>query len=103
MGFARPCCDPGLCLVPGLVESEEAGLSAALNELIRLRDELGGEDPAGELGVGGDGAGLWIPGDLGDAGGGVLEVGLGDGVGGDGGCTLEPVGQEELRIVFADG
>lgn len=102
LGLARPLGDPGLGLIPGLVEGEEARLATALDELIGLCDELGREDPAGELRVGGDGASLGIPGDLGDPRGGVLEVGLGHGVRGDGGRSLEPVGQQELGIVFAD-
>jgi hypothetical protein len=46
--------NPWLRFVPGLVESEQTRLSTALDELIRLGDEFGGEDPAGQLGIGCD-------------------------------------------------
>lgn len=52
--LARALLNPRLRLVPGLVEREETGLSAALDQLIRLRYELRVEDPTGELGVGRD-------------------------------------------------
>jgi len=103
LGFACTLRDPGLRLIPGLVEGEEAGLAAALDELVGLCDELAGEDPGGELGIRGDRAGLRIPADLRDLGGRVREVGLDYSVGCDGRCPLEPVREEELGIVFADG
>ena len=53
--------NPLLGLIPSLVESKETGLTTTLDELIRLCDELSGEDPARELSVGGDGIGLGIP------------------------------------------
>ena len=98
-----PLLDPLLCLVPCLVESEQTGLSTTLDELVRLSDELGVEHPAGELGIGGDRVRLGVPGDLGDFYGGVLEFGLDLGMGSDGGCALEPVGEEQLGVVLADG
>ena len=102
LGLARTLGDPGLCLVPSLVEGEKAGLAAPLDELIWLCDELGGENPARELSVGGDGAGGGIPGDLGYLRGGVDEGGDDLCGGDDWGCTFEPVGKEQLGIVLAD-
>ena len=102
LGLARTLGDPGLCLVPSLVEGEKAGLAAPLDELIWFRDELGGEDPARELSVGGDGAGGGIPGDLGYLRSGVDEGGDDLCGGADWGCALEPVGKEQLGIVLAD-
>jgi hypothetical protein len=32
---------PFLCLIPGFVEREQARLTATLDQLVRLRDELG--------------------------------------------------------------
>lgn len=61
LGLACPCSDPGLRFVPGFVQGEETSLSATLDELIRLRDELGVENPARELGVRGDGVGFGVP------------------------------------------
>ena len=55
---------PFLSLIPGFVEREQARLTATLDQLVRLRDELGREDPARELGVGSDGIGFRVPGDL---------------------------------------
>lgn len=54
-------CNPGLCLVPSLVQGKETSLSTTLDELIGLRDELGVEHPAWKFGVGGDGIGLRVP------------------------------------------
>ena len=55
------------------------------------------------LGVGGDGVGRGVPRDLGDLGGGIDKVG---GYGGrrvDWGSTLQPVSQEKLCVVLANG
>lgn len=49
--LSSPLLDPHLGLVPGLVQRKEARLSAALDELVGFGDELGGEDPPGQLGV----------------------------------------------------
>lgn len=95
--------DPWLRLVPGLVQGEQSGLAATLDELIRLCDELAVEDPARQLGVRRDRVGRRVPGDLRDLDRGVLELGLDLGVGRDGGRALEPVGQEQLGVVLADG
>ncbi len=103
LGFSSALGDPWLGLVPGLVQGEESGLSATLDELVGLCNELGVEDPARELGVRGDGVGRCVPGDLGDLDGGVLELCLDLGVGRDGRRALEPVGEEELCVVLADG
>lgn len=54
LGLACPLLNPLLRLLPSLVERKKARLAATLDELIRLRNELGGEDPARELGVGRD-------------------------------------------------
>lgn len=59
--FACPLGNPGLSLLPGLVECEQPCLSSSLDELIGLADEFGGENPAWELGIRGDGVGLWVP------------------------------------------
>lgn len=95
--------DPLLCGVPFLVEEEEAALSTTFNELIGFYDELGGVYPLGKLGVGRNGVCLWVPGDLGDFGGRINETR------GDGSMfrnrwgTLEPVCEQELRVVLVDG
>ena len=95
--------DPLLCGVPFLVEEEEAALSTTLNELIGFCDEFGGVHPLGKLRVGRNGVCLWIPGNLGDFGGGINETR------GDGSMfrnrwgTLEPVCEQELRVVLVNG
>ena len=102
LGLACSLSDPGLGFIPGLVKAKEAGLTATLNELVGLRNELSGEDPAWELCIGGDGVGSGIPGDLGDLGGGEGK-GSREGCGRiDGGCPLKPVGQKQLGIVLAN-
>ena len=55
--------------------------------------------------IGRDGARLGIPLDLSDFGRGEEERGVlaGGKVGVRGGCAFKPVGQQELRIVLADG
>lgn len=103
LGLARALRDPGLGLLKALVEQEEAGLTAALDELIGLGDELFGEHPARELAVGGERAGGRVPGDLGDARGRVDKVGRDRRGLRDRRRTLEPVGEEEFGVVFADG
>jgi len=94
--------NPLLSLVPGLVERKESRLASSLDELVRLRDEFCGEHPARELRVGRDGIRLGVPRDLGDLGGGEGELGAQLPRGVYGGCALEPVGQQELCIVFTD-
>lgn len=66
--FSGPLDDPRLDLIPGLVQDEQSGLSSALDELIRFRDEFLSKDPFGEFRIGGDGVGEWIPGYLCDLG-----------------------------------
>lgn len=61
LGLSCPCGDPFFGLLPGLVEGEEAGLASSFDKLVWLCDEFGVEDPAWELGVGGDGVGDGIP------------------------------------------
>ena len=69
LGLACTLHDPLLGLVPGLVECKETSLASSLDEqLIDLCNELGAEYPSRELGVGGDGVGDGIPGDLHDLG-----------------------------------
>ena len=101
--LAGPLLDPLLCGIPFLVEKEETTLSTTFDELIGLCDELGGVHPLGKLGVGRNGVCLWIPGDLGDFGGGINET-RGDGsMFCDRWGTLEPVCKQELRVVLVDG
>lgn len=59
--FSGTLDNPLFCFFPGFVESKEAGLAAAFDQLIGLRDELGGMDPGRELGVRGDRASFRIP------------------------------------------
>ena len=103
LGLSCSLLDPLSGLLPVLVEREQPGLSATLDELIGLCDELGAEDPAGELGVGGDGVRRRIPGDLRDLGGRVDELGCDLRGGIDRGRALEPVREDELSVVFTDG
>ena len=95
--------DPLLCGVPFLVEKEETTLSTTLDELIGFCDELGGVHPLGKLGVGRNRVRLWIPGDLGDLGGGVNETRRDGSMFCDRWGTLEPVRKQELRVVLVDG
>jgi hypothetical protein len=95
--------DPLLGLLPALVQAEETGLAAALDELIGLGDELGGENPAGQLRVGCDGVCRRVPGDLRNLGRGVDEVGGDRRVFVDGRGALEPVGQQQLGVVLPNG
>jgi len=91
-----------LCLFPSFIESKEAGLASTFDQLIGLRDKLGGMDPSGKLGVWGDSTGGRIPRDLSDPWRRVDEV-WGDGRGRmDWGSTLKPKGKEKLCVVFAD-
>ena len=62
-GFSGPVEDPSLCILPVLVEGEQASFAAMLDELIWLRDELGHLHTRGEMVIGRDGARLrshWI-------------------------------------------
>ena len=61
LGLARPSLDPLLGLVPSLVESKKTSLATTLDQLIRLCDKLGVEDPSRELSVGGDGTSRGVP------------------------------------------
>lgn len=61
LGFSGPLEDPLLCILPVLVEGEEASLTATFDKLIWLCDELDRLHPCGEVVVGRDGAGLGIP------------------------------------------
>jgi hypothetical protein len=54
-------CYPFLRLLPSFVEREQARLTATLDQLVRLRDELGREDPAREPGLRSDGVGFRVP------------------------------------------
>lgn len=74
MGLSSAGSDPFLGLRPFLVEEEETRLSTTLDELIRLGDEFGGEDPGRQSVVGRDGVRGCVPLDLRDVGGGVDEV-----------------------------
>ena len=94
--------DPFLCFVPSLVESKQTSLSSTLDKLVRLCYKLGVEDPTGELGVGGDGVGLWIPRDLSDLGGGESKLCLDLSILINGRSTLEPVCEQELCVVLPD-
>jgi hypothetical protein len=101
--FSSPLRDPGLRLVPRLVESEQTGLSPTLDELVGLCYEFGGEDPRRELSVGSDGVRRGVPCDLSDFGCGVDKVSFDLGMRSDGRGALEPVSEEELGVVFTDG
>lgn len=103
MGLSSALGDPLPGLGPSLVEGEQTSLATTLDELVRLRNELGVVDPCRDLGVGGDRAGCGVPGDLSYTSKGVLEVGFDLGMGRNCGCTLEPVCEQELGVVFADG
>lgn len=103
MGFAGPLNNPWLGLVPSFVESEKTSLTTPLDKLIRLCDELCGEDPARKLGVWGDSTGGGIPRDLGNLWRWVHKLGGDGGRWIDRGSTFEPVGQEQLRVVLANG
>lgn len=105
LGFSGPVENPLLCVPQVLVESEEAGLTATLDELVRLCDKLGRVHPCREVVVGRDSPGLGIPLDLGNLGRGEDERGVlgGSKVGVRGGCAFEPVSQQELGVVLADG
>ncbi|SRR5258706_16051768 len=95
--------DPLLCGVPFLVEKEETTLSTTFDELIGFCDELGGVHPLGKLGVRRNRVCLWIPGDLGNFGGGINETRGGGSMFCDRWGTLEPVRKQELRVVLVDG
>ena len=95
--------DPLLCLRPCLVQRKKTSLATTLDELVRLCNELRREDPAGELGVGRDGTGGRVPGNLCDLGRRVDELGRNLRGGVNGRCALEPVREDELRVVFTDG
>ena len=89
-------------LLPGFIESKEAGLASTFDQLIGLRDKLGGLDPGRKLGIWGDCTGGGIPRDLSDFWRRINEV-WGDGRGCmDWGGALEPKGKEKLCVVLAD-
>lgn len=89
-------------MFPGFIESKKAGLASTFDQLIGLRDKLGGMDPSGELDVWGDSTGSGIPRDLGDLWRRINEA-WGDGRGRmDCGSALKPKGKEKLCVVFAD-
>ena len=94
--------NPLLGLFPSFVESEKTGLASSFDQLIGLRDKLGGMDPGGELDVWGDRAGGRVPRNLSDLRRREDKVG-GDGRGRmDWGSTLKPKGKKELCVVFAN-
>ena len=101
--FSGAFYNPWLRLFPSFVESEEAGLASAFDQLIGLCNKLCGLDPGGKLSVCGDRTGLRIPRDLSDLWRRVNEVW------GDGrrrmnwGSSLKPKGEEKLCVVLADG
>ena len=101
--FSSPLGDPGLRLVPRLVQGEQTRLSPPLDELVRLCYEFGGEDPRRELGVGSDGVRRGVPCDLSNFGCGVDKVCFDLGMGSDGRGALEPVCEEKFGVVFTDG
>ena len=88
---------------PTLVESEEPSLTTALDELIRLRNELGGKNPVRNFVIRSDCIRFRIPGHLGNPSGRVLELGLDRRMGCHWRCTLKPVCEQELGIVFTNG
>ena len=103
LGLACSRGNPGLRLVPCLVECKEPSLATTLDELIGLSDKFCREYPAGELSIGRDGTSIGIPGDLRD-------LWLGEDKRGGDLCVcvdrrgpLKPVSQQELRVVLADG
>ena len=95
--------NPFLRLFPGLVERKQTGLATPLDQLVWLCNELGVEDPARELGVRCDGVGLGVPGDLCNPRCRIDEFRLHGRRRVDGRGTLEPVGEQKLRVVLADG
>ena len=100
--FASTLCNPSFRLFPGLVECEQSSFTATLDELIRLCDKLCVEDPTRKLCVRSDRVGRSVPRDLRNLGSGVDELGLHCDRRINGRGTLEPVGEQELRVVLAD-
>lgn len=86
--------DPFLRLFPSLVKREQARLATTLDQLVRLRNELGCEHPVGELGIGGNGVRFGVPGDLSNLWHGESEVGGNFGRGIYSRSALKPIFQE---------
>lgn len=103
LGLSGTFSDPLPGFRPGLIESQKTSLSTTLDELVRLCDELCVVNPGGDLAIRGDSIGLRIPGDLSHSSSRVLEVGLDLRVRRNCRCTLEPIREQELGVVFADG
>lgn len=101
--LASTLSDPSLCVLPVLVQGKKTSLATTLDELIGFCHEFGGENPLRDGGIWRDGTSGRVPRDLGNLWGRIDEVGL-DGSGlGDRRGALEPVSQEQLSVVFADG
>ena len=108
LGLASASSDPGLGLWPRLVEGQEATLPSPLDELIRLRDELGarGEQPrVGNLGLVEDVGDLGV---LREVEGGqsrrrVVGGRFGQRRGLNDGCAGEVVVDDGLAVGLADG
>lgn len=87
---------------PRLVDTEQASLSSTLDELVRLDDELIGEDPARKLVVRGNRVGFRVPSDLSnlcvreDETRGRLNVA------GHRRGSWEPVADDSFAVVFKD-
>jgi hypothetical protein len=94
--------DPFFRLLPIFVEKQEATLSTSLDKLIRFSNELGVEDPGGDLGLGRDGTSRRIPGDLRYFWGRIDEGRGYSGILGNRRATLEPVGQEQFSVELVD-
>lgn len=105
MNFACPRIDPLLGLIKGLVEGKETGLSTSLDELVRLGDELetGLEQPRWERLLGGQGASLLIEEQLGNTGVGGSRRGTELQGSVDKLYASEPVGDQKLGVVLANG
>lgn len=102
MRFSGAFGNPLFCLLPSFVESKEAGLASTFDQLIGLRDKVGGMDPGGKLGIWGDCTGFRIPRDLGDLRRRINEVWGDSRRRMDWGSALEPKGKKKLCVVFAD-
>ena len=103
MGFPCPIGNPLASLVPCFVESEKTGFSATFDELIGLCDEFCGRNPRWELRIGGDGVGSGVPSDLSHLWRRIHEIRRYGTRALERGSTRQPVGEQELCVVFADG